>query len=154
MKENKLSEHKMKFSQITSLKDSDISRLLEVHMLPENLRFIEINEKKYFKYVTKSNNVFYYKIFAADTLVGSVHCELSGKTMYLSLLIFPEHQNKGYGTKTLEDIISKKISLDFETIEVAINDDNFPSLHLFEKVGFIRTSVDGGLINYTFNCEV
>lgn len=144
----------MTYTLLNSLKDLDIPRLLEIHSLPEIQCFIDINIKKYFKYVTKSNNVFYYKIFDADTLVGSVHCELSGKTMYLSLLIFPEHQNKGYGTKTLEDIISKKISLDFETIEVAINDDNFPSLHLFEKVGFIRTSVDGGLINYTFNCEV
>ena len=154
MKENKLSEHKMKFSQITSLKDPDISHLLDVHMSPEVSHFIDIDEKKYFKFIVENKNAFYYKIFDKDTLVGSVHCELSGKTMYLSLMIFPEYQNKDYGTKTLEDIISKKFSLDFETIEVAINDDNFPSLHLFEKVGFIRTSVDGGLINYTFNCEV
>ncbi|MEE0981095.1 MAG: GNAT family N-acetyltransferase [Acutalibacteraceae bacterium] len=144
----------MTYALLNSLKDPDIPRLLETHSLPEIQCFIDINIKKYFKYVVKSENVFYYKIYDEDILVGSVHCELSGKTMYLSLLIFPEHQNKGYGTKTLEDIISKKISLDFETIEVAINDDNFPSLHLFEKVGFIRTSVDGGLINYTFNCEV
>lgn len=151
MNDKKLSERRINFSQITSLKDPDIPRLLEVHMLPENLRFIEINEKKYFKYVTKSNNVFYYKIFDKDTLIGSIHCELSGKTMYLSLLVFPDHQNKGYGTKTLKDIINGIISLDFETIEVSINNDNFPSLHLFEKVGFTKTSVDGELINYTYS---
>ncbi len=144
----------MKFLQVTSLKDTDIPRLLDVHMLPEVSRFIDIIEKKYFKFVIENKNVFYYKIFDKDTLIGSVHCELAGKTMYLSLLIFPEHHNKGYGTKTLEDIINKTIPLDFEVIEVAINDDNHPSLHLFEKVGFVRTSVDGGLINYTFNCEV
>ncbi len=144
----------MTYSQITSLKDADIPRLLEIHRQPEIQRFIEINEKKYFKYVTKSKNVFYYKIFDDDTLVGSVHCELSVKKMYLSLLISPDYQNRGYGTKTLEDIINGIFPLDFETIEVAINNDNFPSLHLFEKVGFIRTSVDRGLVNYTFNCEV
>ena len=52
----------MTYTLLTSLKDPDIPRLLEVHMLPENLRFIEINKKNYFKYVTKSNNFFYYKI--------------------------------------------------------------------------------------------
>lgn len=57
--------------------------------------------------------------------------------MYLSLLIFPEHQNKGFGTKVLKDIINKKIPIEFESIEVSINDDNFSSLHLFEKVGLI-----------------
>ncbi|MBP3938442.1 MAG: GNAT family N-acetyltransferase [Clostridia bacterium] len=151
MKDKKLSERRIIFSQITSLKDPDIPRLLEVHMLPENLRFIEINEKKYFKYVTKSNNVFYYKIFDEGTLIGSIHCELSGKTMYISLLIFPEYQNKGYGTKTLREVINGNFLLDFEAIEVSINNDNFPSLHLFEKVGFIRTSVDGGLVNYIYS---
>ena len=144
----------MTYTLLNSLKDPDIPRLLEIHSLPEIQCFIDINIKKYFKYVVKSENVFYYKIYDEDILVGSVHCELSGKTMYLSLLIFPEYQNNGYGTKALEDIISKKFPLDFETIEVSINNDNFPSLYLFEKVGFIRTSVDGGLINYTFNCEV
>lgn len=144
----------MTYTLLNSLKDPDIPRLLEIHSLPEIQCFIDINIKKYFKYVVKSENVFYYKIYDEDILVGSVHCELSGKTMYLSLLIFPEYHNNGYGTKILEDIISKKFPLDFETIEVSINNDNFPSLHLFEKVGFIRTSVDGGLINYTFNCEV
>ena len=144
----------MTYTLLNSLKDPDIPRLLEIHSLPEIQCFIDINIKKYFKYVTKSNNVFYYKIYDEDILVGSVHCELDGRTMYLSLLIFPEYHNKGYGTKVLEDIINKKIPLDFKTIEVSINNDNFPSLHLFEKVGFIRTSVDGGLIKYTFNCEV
>ena len=144
----------MTYTLLNSLKDPDIPRLLEIHSLPEIQCFIDINIKKYFKYVVKSENVFYYKIYDEGILVGSVHWELVGKTMYLSLLIFPEYQNNGYGTKTLEDIINKKFPLDFETIEVSINNDNFPSLHLFEKFGFIRTSVDVGLINYTFNCEV
>lgn len=141
----------MTYTLLTSLKDTDIPLLLEIHSLPEIKCFIDINTKKYFKYVTKSNNVFYYKIFDEDTLVGSIHCELSGKTMYISLLIFPEYQNKGYGTKTLREVINGSFLLDFETIEVSINNDNLPSLRLFEKVGFIRTSVDGGLINYIYS---
>ena len=141
----------MTYTLLTSLKDTDIPILLEIHSLPEIKCFIDINTKKYFKYVTKSNNVFYYKIFDEDTLIGSIHCELSGKTMYISLLIFPEYQNKGYGTKTLREVINGSFLLNFETIEVSINNDNLPSLRLFEKVGFIRTSVDGGLINYIYS---
>lgn len=141
----------MTYTLLTSLKDTDIPLLLEIHSLPEIKCFIDINTKKYFKYVTKSNHVFYYKIFDEDTLIGSIHCELSGKTMYLSLLIFPEYQNKGFGTKTLREVINGNFLLDFEAIEVSINNDNFPSLHLFEKVGFIRTSVDRGLINYIYS---
>ncbi len=143
----------MTYTLLTSLKDPDIPRLLEIHSLPEIKCFIDINTKKYFKYVTKSDHVFYYKIYDENILVGSVHCELSEKTMYLSLLIFPKHQNKGFGTKVLEDIINKKIPIEFETIEISINDDNASSLHLFEKVGFIRTSVDGGLINYIYSAR-
>ena len=140
----------MIFSQVTSIKDLDIPNLLKIHRLPEIRCFIDINERKYFKFVVKNKSVFYYKIFDNETLVGSIHCELVGSTLYLSLLIFPEYQSKGYGTKTLKDVINKTLPLDFETIEVSINDDNAPSFHLFEKVGFVKTSIDGGLINYIY----
>lgn len=140
----------MNYVLIESLDDPDIPRLITIHNLPENSRYISINEKKYFKYVIKNESVCYYKIFKSNTLIGSIHCELSEKTMYLSLLVFPEFQGKGYGTKILEQIISGTLPLDFENIEVSINDDNLPSLHIFEKVGFIKTSMDGGLINYIY----
>lgn len=107
----------MTYTLLNSLKDPDIPRLLEIHSLPEIQCFIDINIKKYFKYVVKSENVFYYKIYDEDILVGSVHCELDSRTMYLSLLIFPEYHNKGYGTKTLEDIISKNFLLTLKALK-------------------------------------
>ena len=166
----------MTYSLLTSLKDSDIPQLLSNHLLPEVSRFIDINEKKYFKYVTKTENVFYYKISENGKLIGSVHCEISGTVLYVSLLIFPEFQNNGFGTKVIKDIISGALSLrvtviseparkrafsalfgvsalkglNFDSIEISIDKTNLPSLRLFEKVGFIKTSVDGGLVNYTY----
>ena len=140
----------MNYILLESLKDPDIPRLIRVHTLPEISRFISINENKYFKFVVKNENVFYYKIFDNDNLIGSVHCEFADETMYLSLLVFPEYQNNGYGTKILEDIINCTLPLEFKNIEVAINDDNIPSVRLFEKVGFVRTSVNGGLITYIY----
>lgn len=140
----------MNYILLESIKDPDVSELLHIHLLPEISRFVSINEKKYFRYVVKSENVFYYKIFDNDILIGSVHCELSKKTMYLSLLVFPEFQGKGYGTKIIEQITNGILPLDFENIEVSINNDNPSSLHIFEKVGFIKTSTDGGLINYIY----
>lgn len=143
----------MTYSLLTSLKDSDIPQLLSNHLLPEVSRFIDINEKKYFKYVTKTENVFYYKISENGKLIGSVHCEISGTVLYVSLLIFPEFQNNGFGTKVIKDIISGALSLNFDSIEVSIDKTNLPSLHLFEKVGFKATSADGGLINYTYTAR-
>lgn len=140
----------MTYSLLTSLKDFDIPQLLSNHLLPEVSRFIDINEKKYFKYVTKTENVFYYKISENGKLIGSVHCEISGTVLYVSLLIFPEFQNNGFGTKVIKDIISGALPLSFDSIEVSIDKTNLPSLRLFEKVGFIKTSVDGGLVNYTY----
>ncbi|MBQ7043611.1 MAG: GNAT family N-acetyltransferase [Clostridia bacterium] len=140
----------MTYSLLTSLNDSDIPQLLSNHLLPEVSLFIDINEKKYFKYVTKTENVFYYKISENGKLIGSVHCEISGTVLYVSLLIFPEFQNNGFGTKVIKDIISGTLPLNFDSIEVSIDKTNLPSLRLFEKVGFIKTSVDGGLVNYTY----
>ena len=140
----------MNYVLIESLNDPDIPHLISIHNLPEHSRYISINEKKYFKYVVKNDSVYYYKIFENNTLIGSVHCELSKKTMYLSLLVFPEYQGNGYGTKIIEQITNGILPLDFENIEVSINDDNPSSLHIFEKVGFIKTSTDGGLINYIY----
>lgn len=140
----------MTYSLLASLKDTDIPQLLSIHLLPEVSHFIDINEKKYFKYVTKTENVFYYKISENDKLIGSVHCEIADKTLYVSLLVFPEFQNNGYGTKIIKDIINGVLPLDFDTIEVSIDKTNLPSLRLFEKVGFVKASVDGGLINYTY----
>lgn len=140
----------MTYTLLTSTKDADIPQLLSNHLLPEVSRFISINKRKYFKFVTETENVFYYKILKNSTLVGSVHCEISGTALYVSLLIFPEFQNNGYGTKVIKDIIDGVLPLNFDSIEVSIDKINLPSLRLFEKVGFAKSSVDGGLINYTY----
>lgn len=140
----------MTYTLLTSLKDADIPQLLSVHSLPDVSRFIAINKKKYFKFVTETENVFYYKVYENSTLIGSVHCQTEGEILYISLLIFPEFQNNGYGTKVIKDIIDGVLPLNFDSIEISIDKTNLPSLRLFEKVGFIKTSVDGGLINYTY----
>lgn len=141
----------MKYIQITSIKDSDIPFLLSIHRLPETSRFISINEKKYFKYLTKTENVFYYKVFDAEKLVASVHCELSDKTLYLSLLVIPDFQNQGIGTAILTDIKNGVLPIEFEKISVSIDEDNFASLQLFKKAGFLQTSKEDELIDFIYN---
>ena len=140
----------MKYILLKSIQDPDIPHLLSVHLLPEISRFIDINEKKYFEYVTSTENVFYYKVFCDNMLVGSVHCEIVDRILYLSLLVFPDFQRKGYGTQIINDIINGSLPFEFDAIEIAIDKTNVPSLRLFEKIGFIKTSVDGGLINYRY----
>lgn len=141
----------MKYIQITSTRDADIPFLLSIHRLPEISRFISINEKKYFKYVTKTENVFYYKVFDAQRLIASVHCELSDTTLYLSLLVIPDFQNQGIGTAILSDIKNGVLPISFKKIYVSIDEDNFASLQLFKKAGFSQISKEDKLINFFYN---
>ncbi len=130
--------------------DSDIPRLLAIHRLPEISRFLSIDESGYFPYVTSSPGVFYYKAYENGALVGTVHLEQDDGTLYLSLLVLPEHQNRGIGSRMLEDVKSGVLIREFAEIHVSIDRDNLPSLHLFEKAGFVLTSEEDELLEYTY----
>ncbi|MBR6530999.1 MAG: GNAT family N-acetyltransferase [Clostridia bacterium] len=141
----------MKYIQITSIKDSDIPFLISVHRSPEISRFISINEKKYFKYVTEAENVFYYKVFDSERLVASVHCELEDTTLFLSLLVIPDFQRQGIGTAILSDIKNGVLPIAFKKIYVSIDEDNSASLQLFKKAGFSQISKEDKLIDFIYN---
>lgn len=130
--------------------DSDIPRLLAIYRLPEISRFLSIDEGGYFPYVTSSPGVFYYKAYENGTLVGTVHLESNDGTLDLALLVLPEHQNRGIGSRILGDIKSGRLTGEFSDIRVSIDWDNFSSLHLFEKAGFVLTGEEDELLEYTY----
>jgi len=130
--------------------DKDIAALLAVHSLPEIARFIHIDPDHYFDYVTSTTDVSYFKVYLGSGIAGSVHMELDGSTLYLSLLVLPEYQNRGIASQILNDIKSGVLIWDFSMIQVSIERDNLPSLHLFEKAGFIRTGEEGDLLDYNY----
>ncbi len=138
----------LQYVQLTP-SDHDIPILLDIHRLPEIARFIHIDPDHYFDYVTSSDGVFYFKVYLDEQLAGTVHLESAGKTLYLSLLVLPKYQNRGIGSRILEDLKSGVLIREFSEIQVAIERDNLPSLHLFEKAGFVLTGKDDGLLEYT-----
>ncbi len=143
----------MNYIQITSEADSDIPYIISIHKLPEISRFISINEKNYFHYVTTTENVFYFKVYKYDDLVAALHCELLDNVIYLSILVMPEFQRQGVGTAILSDIQSAVIPIAFTQIKVSIDKSNVPSLRLFMKMGFKKTSEDDELIDLTWSVE-
>lgn len=137
----------MNYIQITSEKDADIPSLLSIHGLPEISRFISINEEGYFHYVTTAENVFYFKVYQNGDLVGTIHCELFDKVLYMSILVIPSFQKQGIGTAILYDIQNGALPLAFTQIEVSVDKRNASSLRLFGKMGFTKTSEDEDLID-------
>lgn len=138
----------MTYSFLNSLSDPDISYLSRIHSLPEISRYISTDEENYWNYVTSTENVFYYKIYDKDAIVGTVHLEICEDSLYLSILIIPEHQNKGIATEVIKDIQTGIKNSFLKRIEVSVHMANTPSNKLFVKTGFREISTDGELINY------
>ena len=126
----------MIYKRIETVNDTDIPYLTEALKLPEISHFISIDENNYWNYVTKTQNVFYFKVFNNDILVAATHCEISNKTLYMDIMVIPTYQRKGLATSILKDIQSDKLPLDFDKIEVAIDESNIASIKLFEKMNF------------------
>lgn len=141
----------MKYIQLTSENDNDIPYLLSIHKLPEISRFISINEANYFHYVTTTENVFYYKVYKNGDLVATVHCELFDKILYMSIVVIPDFQKQGIGTAILYDIQNGVLPLTFTHINVSIDKCNVPSLRLFKKMNFTKSSEDEELIDFVWS---
>ena len=140
----------MKYIQITSETDKDIPYLISIHKLPEISRYLSINEKEYFKYVTAADHVFYYKAYKDEHLAAAIHCELFDKILYMSIVVIPEYQKQGIGTAVLYDIQNGILPLKYTHIKVSIEKSNTASLKLFTKMGFIRISENEELLNYSY----
>ena len=140
----------MDYQKITNLCDPDIPQLMETLRLPEISRYISIDERNFWNYITTNPAVHYFKAFRDGKLVGALDCELQGKKLYLSVMVLPEHQKQGFGTQMLQDLLSGKL-LSFDAAEAYIEEENAPSVKLFEKMGFVPKFRDGKLIIYTYS---
>lgn len=141
----------MNYQRMVHEDDSDIPYLLSVLHLPEVARYISIDEKNYWHYVTATDHVFYYKVYDGDRFVGATHCELQTRTLYMDILVFPQYQKQGVGIRILRDIQAGTLPLAFDTIEVSIDEANLASIRLFEKAGFQHTKRDEELLTYVWH---
>ena len=143
----------MNYQRITGIDDPDIPYLTAILHLPEISRFLSIDDDQYWNYVTSSENVCYYKAYEGGSLVGAVHLETDQKTLYMDIMVMPDYQRRGMGTKILGDILGGKFPISFDTVEVSVDERNAASIRLFEKMGFLRVSQEDELINYRYFAE-
>ena len=65
----------------------------------------------------------------------------------MDILVFPEFQRMGFGTKIIKDIQDDVFELEYEKIEVSIDESNVASIQLFSNAGFVFMSKEDELIN-------
>ena len=141
----------MIYRLIKDLDDEDIPTILSVYRQPSISRFISIDEENYWKYITSTDNVYFYKIYKDDILLATIHLELVDCVLYMSVVVFPEYQKQGIATTILKDIQAGKTGLDFDKIRVYIDEKNTASLKLFESAGFICVNKDKELLEYEYS---
>ena len=84
-------------------------------------------------------------------MVATTHLEISDCTLYMDIVVFPEYQRRGIATQILNDIIAGKFAIEFDQIQVSIDEKNTPSIRLFEHAGFVRKGKDEELFEYVYN---
>ena len=139
----------LSYKKMTSENDADISQLLEIYNIPIISQFISIGDN-YFHYVTNSKNVYFYKVYESEKLIGAIHLEKNEHLLYMDILIFPKFQRMGFGTKVLKDVLNDTFGLGYDRIEVSIDNSNLASVKLFENAGFSFVSQDDELLNYVY----
>jgi len=143
----------MNYQRMMNENDKDIPYLTSAFKLPEISRYISIDEQNYWKYVTTSENVHFFKVYEKNVLVATAHLELAEEILYMDVMVIPEYQGKGIATIVLGDIQSGNLISGFDRIEVAIDENNVASIRLFEKMGFDFVSKEDELLNYVYEVK-
>ncbi len=141
---------KLDYVMLTTGTDGDIPYLLTVYELPEISRFISIDKHNYFSYVSNNPNVTFYKVYHNGTIVGTLHIEVYNSILYMSVLVLPQYQQNGIGTRIIKDIQQGNFPFEFQHIEISIDESNIASKKLFEKLGFVFISKEDELLNYSY----
>ncbi len=141
----------MTYRLVKKFDDEDIPNILSVYKQPSISQFISIDEENYWRYITSTDNVYFYKIYKDDILVATIHLESADRVLYMSVLVFPDYQKQRIATTVLKDIQSGKLGIDFSKIQVSIDEKNTASLKLFESAGFICVNKDAELLEYEYS---
>ena len=137
------------YTRIISESDVDIPRLLKIYQQPKVSQYISISDN-YFRYITNTENVFFYKVYEKEKLIGAIHLEKNEKLLYMDILIFPEFQRMGFATRVIKDIQNDIFGHNYDRIEISIDESNIASLKLFENAGFSFVSKEDELLNFVF----
>ena len=141
--------NELTYTRILTEDDSNIPHLLQIYQQPNVSQFISISDS-YFHYVTNTPNVYFYKVNENEKLIGAIHLEKNENLLYMDILIFPEFQKMGFATKVIKDIQNDIFGLNYDRIEISIDESNIASLKLFENAGFTFVSKEDELLNYVY----
>ena len=141
--------NELTYIRILSEEDADIPGLLRIYHQPRIARFISIGDN-YFQYVTGTENVYFYKVYDSENLIGAIHLEKCKDTLYMDILILPEFQKKGFATRVIRDIQNDIFALGYKRIEISIDESNIASIKLFENAGFVFVARDDELLSYVY----
>ncbi len=137
------------YTRIISEDDVDICELLQIYQMPDISQYISVGNN-YFHYVTNTENVYFYKIYKNEKLIGAIHLEKYENLLYMDILIFPKFQRMGFATKVIKDIQNDIFKLNYKKIEISIDETNIASITLFENAGFSFVSKEDELINFVY----
>ena len=141
--------NELTYTRILTEDDSNIPHLLQIYQQPNVSQFISISDS-YFHYVTNTPNVYFYKVYEKEKLIGAIHLEKNENLLYMDILIFPEFQKMGFATRVIKDIQNDIFGLNYDRIEISIDESNISSLKLFENAGFTFVSKEAELLNYVY----
>lgn len=141
--------NELTYIRILSEEDADIPGLLRIYHQPQVSRFISIGDN-YFQYVTGTENVYFYKVYDSENLIGAIHLEKCKDTLYMDILILPEFQKKGFATRVIRDIQNDIFALGYKRIEISIDESNIASIKLFENARFVFVTRDDELLSYVY----
>ena len=141
----------MTYCLLKKADDADIPLILSVYKQPLISQFISIDEENYWKYITSTDNVYFYKIYKDDILVSTIHLESDNRVLYMSVVVFPEFQKQGIATTILKDIQTGNLDLGFDKIQVSIDEKNIASIKLFESAEFVCVGKDEELLDYEYS---
>ena len=141
----------MTYRLVQKFDDEDIPAILSVYKQSSVSQFISIDEENYWKYITSTDNVYFYKFYKNDILVATIHLELVDRVLYMSVVVFPEHQKQGIATTILKDIQAGKFELDFDKMQVSIDEKNTAAIKLFESAEFVCVGKNTELLEYEYS---
>lgn len=140
------------YCRMLSEYDTDILRMKTAYRNRDIAQYLDMNES-FFRYVTTTETVYYFKVYENGVLIGTLHLEKQGNLLWAAVLVFSEYQRRGLGTRIVKDLQSGVLGLDYEVIEVSVDEKNAASLKLFEKAGFVRVSQEDELIHLVYRKE-
>ena len=85
------------------------------------------NDKEFYRNIEKYNNL-----------------------LYMDILIVPEFQRIGIGSKVIRDIQNDIFEFGYQKIKISIDEKNIASIKLFEKSNFKALSKEDELIHYIY----